>query len=83
MSNDTVREAPFGEFLEKNSNATTFYFVQVITFFGLSSLSCEIIFGCWENLSVIHRKFISCFCKYMRILLYQNCVWHVKMLLSP
>ena len=48
MSNNTVREAQFWEFLEKNPNATTFYSAQVITFCGLSLLNYEIIFGCWE-----------------------------------
>ena len=70
MSNDTVREAKFWEFREKNPNATTFYFVQVITFCGLSLLNCEIIFGCWEDLRVTHRKLILYLCKCMRILLY-------------
>ena len=70
MSNNTVREAQFWEFLEENPNATTFYPVQVITLCGLSLPNYEIIFGCWENLRVTQRKLILYLCKRLRILFY-------------
>lgn len=48
----------FLESLERTPSAPTFYFVPVTTFCGLSLLICKIIFGCLENLRVMHRKVI-------------------------